>query len=58
MENELREYLKEIAYLRTLPETANVRDEDFTREAGPESPSERLNTIEMIFSQEGWRFPL
>lgn len=57
MNTELESYLEEIAYLRSLPEDANVRDETMTRESGPETPEERLNTIELIFGQEGWRFP-
>lgn len=57
MNPELSEYLQEITYLRNLPEDANVRDEIMTRESGTETPEERLNTIEMIFAQEGWRFP-
>lgn len=57
MESELKGYLEEIAYLRRLPADANVRDETMTRESGPETPEERLYTIECIFGEEGWRFP-
>lgn len=57
MDKELKAYLNEIAYLRTLPEDANVRDETMTLESGTESPEERLYTIESIFGEEGWQFP-
>jgi hypothetical protein len=57
MYSDLERYLEEIAYLRSLPADANVRDEIMTRESGPETPEERLGTIESIFGQEGWRFP-
>jgi hypothetical protein len=57
MNKELERYLEEIAYLRSLPADANVRDEIMTRESGPETPEERLGTIESIFGEEGWRFP-
>jgi hypothetical protein len=57
MDTELKSYLQEIAYLRNLPEGANVRDETMTRESGPETPGERLGTIESIFGEEGWEFP-
>ncbi len=57
MNKELERYLEEIAYLRSLPADANVRDEIMTRESGPETPEERLGTIESIFGEEGWSFP-
>jgi hypothetical protein len=57
MDNELSQYLQEITYLRNLPKGANVRDEIMTRESGPETPEERLGTIESIFGEEGWQFP-
>ena len=57
MYSDLERYLEEVAYLRSLPADANVRDEIMTRESGPETPEERLGTIESIFGQEGWRFP-
>lgn len=57
MDTELSQYLREITYLRNLPQDANVRDEIMTRESGPETPEERLDTIESIFAEEGWRFP-
>jgi len=57
MNEDLKRYREEIAYLRNLPEDANVRDEIMTRESGPETPEERLGTIESIFEQEGWEFP-
>jgi hypothetical protein len=57
MNEDLERYLGEIAYLRSLPADANVRDEIMTRESGPETPEERLGTIESIFGEEGWRFP-
>ena len=56
--SELKSYLEEIAYLRGLPADANVRDETMTRESGPETPEERLYTIECIFGEEGWEFPI
>jgi hypothetical protein len=55
--SDLERYLEEIAYLRNLPEDANVRDAIMTRESGPETPEERLGTIESIFGEEGWDFP-
>ena len=54
---ELSQYLREITRLRNLPEDTNVRDETMTRESGPETPEERLATIESIFIEEGWQFP-
>ena len=57
MDTDLKQYLQEIAYLRSLPEDANVRDDEMTRESGPETPEERLGTIESIFGEEGWQFP-
>lgn len=58
MHPDLKGYLQEIARLRRLPEDANVRDERMTRECGgPETPEERLYTIECIFGEEGWHFP-
>jgi hypothetical protein len=57
MHPELKEYLQEIAYLRRQPADANVRDEITTRESGPETPEERLYTIECIFGDMGWQFP-
>ena len=57
MNPDLKGYLQEIAHLRRLPEDANIRDAEMTRESGPETPEERLYTIECIFGEEGWQFP-
>jgi hypothetical protein len=57
MHPDLKGYLQEIARLRRLPEDANVRDAEMTRESGPETPEERLYTIACIFGEEGWHFP-
>jgi hypothetical protein len=57
MDTELTQYLQEITYLRNLPQDANVRDKTMTLESGPETPGERLGTIESIFGEEGWEFP-
>lgn len=58
MHPDLKRYLEEIAYLRRLPEDANLRDEKMTLECGPETPEDRLYTIECIFGEEGWHFPI
>ena len=58
MHPDLKHYLEEIAYLRSLPEDTNLRDDRTTKECGgPETPEERLGTIESIFDWEGWQFP-
>ena len=42
------DYIFEFRRLLAMPEDANVRDAEFTAEVGPETPDERMATIEHI----------
>ena len=57
MSTEYWEYVFEIREMQSLPKDANVRDELMTSESGPETPEERLNTIQLIFEFNDWEWP-